>query len=422
MRRHAVLFVVSLVLVPAWSSAEAGTIPIPGATPRGSTLIVGDTQFDAEHGVEGGSGTPEDPYRIGGSQLLVAPQAYGLRLVGTRAHVVIHDVTVLGDEGFASAEGQCLGMTSDGCHLPVAILLEGAQNVTIQRLVVREISTAIETFGGAAHIRVMDSHLSALPLWPEGASTAAAWITDTSDVSFVNVSAEWSYEPFHFENVTGALVDGGFWDSIGTRPHIVGSHDVAVRHARLATGLIVAQSDQIRIEENTLTNASLVMILSSLDLGRHISTIGTRSVLVCGNEFDSPDDGAIKIEGVDKILVAGNKIHRATSAIFMRSIWNATIEHNLVEAPDAESFFGSMWITSRNVTIRNNSFDANTGGLTVETGVVQSSSIIQDWWGDASGPAPYGSGARVQGPLSPAPWLTSPPSTNVDCAGLSIPR
>jgi parallel beta-helix repeat protein len=60
-------------------------------------------------------------------------------------------------------------------------------------------------------------------------------------------------------------------------------------------------------------------------------------------------------------------------------------------------------------TITGNSFTGNNS-----YGVYNSSSTVtviaeNNWWGDPSGPAPYGSGDAVNATVDPDPWLTEAP-------------
>jgi hypothetical protein len=61
-----------------------------------------------------------------------------------------------------------------------------------------------------------------------------------------------------------------------------------------------------------------------------------------------------------------------------------------------------------NVTISNSILDKNGAGANNTTGSPEMKAI-NNWWGAANGPKPYGSGNKVVGKVAVKPWLTTAP-------------
>lgn len=415
MQQHfAVILVVFAVMTPTLPATAA--LPIPNVPLRPSIDIHGDDEFDAAHGVQGGSGTAEDPFLIGDFRLLVAPEAFGLRLVGTRAHVLIRDVTVLGDEGLLADYAYCIEHDLIECDIPRAIDIDGAQNVTIRRLDVAEISNAVWAHAGAKHVAIEDSSLSIFPYWPYGEPINGAIVEDSSDISITNTSSNWAFTPFRFERSRDILVDGGYWNSYYYRPALIQVANATVRNARLESGLYVERSEGVSVIGNSLTNASAVVLVSSAD---HDIVFGTRSVLVCGNTFNSAIDGAFYLRGTADVLIAGNTVNRSKYHTTILDSDGVTLERNLI-VRSAGGGAGGYDSSTSALAIHNNSFGIASGPFAFSTYAVRNSNISDNYWGSPTGPRPYGSGVNVTG-SDPRPWLASPPDTSVDCSRLAPP-
>lgn len=134
---RAVLLVAALAVLPALSVA-APLPTLPATVPHGPILIQGDAGFNAANGVLGGTGTEADPYVIAGWDVLAIPGgADGIHLIGTRAHVVIRDVTVHeGDPDHPTSYCRYnLGIQCNPLPGPApanGIVLDKAENVTIE--------------------------------------------------------------------------------------------------------------------------------------------------------------------------------------------------------------------------------------------------------------------------------------------------
>ena len=84
------IWIASILLV-----AVLGSTLVASAIGRGPISILGDYDFTEENGVNGGSGTEDDPYVISNWQIdLGSDDLYGVRIENTTAHFLLRNVFV----------------------------------------------------------------------------------------------------------------------------------------------------------------------------------------------------------------------------------------------------------------------------------------------------------------------------------------
>jgi len=373
--------------------------------PHPSILIAGDAGFlSLVSGVRGGTGTPEDPFVISGWRILHT-HAYGIRLLGTRAHVVIEDVWI---DGAASHAGRFLDCAvaapAEFCEGPQGIDLQDAQNVTIERTRV-----VVSTFGvrvtDSAQVSIRDLHLGAA-VEPAFTQVQGVVIRRSQHVEVVQALVEGTEHPFWITDSTDVTVRSStVWGLPSTMPLArsarVGFDANSIHHA----GLIV--SDEVLGLVLTGNGFRGGTALSATGPGTHL-----RGAIVCGNEFRT--GAALDISHAENVVVVGNRLLETHIALILEASANVTFHRNLVSGNT-----GSLvaFLSNDDQEVHENAFVGNAGAIHITLG-----DATRNWWGDATGPSGDGPGTgdelRTNGGAAFAPWLTEPPDLAVDCSAL----
>jgi hypothetical protein len=168
------------------------------------------------------------------------------------------------------------------------------------------------------------------------------------------------------------------------------------------------------------------------------------NVLVDANCFDGNDDAGIDVsvsdptKAVTKLEISGNTFNNNGRAVFLLNTNDSTIHNNSITnstlaGSGAIRIFGGV----NDLDILNNDIDTGAGwGIRITTSadpnsdvVINENNIVNftdgglfvapaahtgtvnaecNWWGDASGPAPVGTGQLVDGDADFTPWLVTP--------------
>lgn len=398
-----ILFLAALIVMPGWAGGHAEAAD-PPALPRRSILIEGDAGFlDPLSGVRGGSGTREDPYLIAHHVLLHDGPA-ALRLVGTRAHVLVDDIHVPRSIGHLGAAAHCAIETANPlCRASVGIELQDAQNVTFRRvkvdydvypmLLVKSQNVVLQdvaigdhdelTFRPVVGIRIQDS----MNVTAEGLHVR---------------SASFPLQIFESRSVRvrSSILDGTFSD--GHAFHVRSSEDIEVSNSTLLEiGIrLDGSSARFQIRANEFLGAN-----SWIDGGLGHAD----DLLVCANDFRGAATlGAIYLVDGQRPTLRGNRIEGASRGVLL------VAEGGLIEIVGnrvAGSHELGLWLVAyAPAIVRGNAFVGNAEGVYVPAPV----DLRENWWGSASGPSGDGSGTgdklvREGASVAYDPWLLAEP-------------
>lgn len=407
--------VFAILLFVSLGAPTSGLAPV-AADVRSSLRIEGDAQLDAAHGVVAGSGTAEDPFIISEYTQLVAPAYYGLSLVGTRAHVVIRDVVLQGLLNEPLFLAHC-HVEAPGvlCDHSIGIELIDAQNVTIERVRTGDVPMSMWAIGAyrSENIVIQDVDLEVYLFAAFGAFGYSASGVDLRDVRNATVRDARIYAdvaPLWIEDSVGIRIEGGTFETAIFRPQLYRTHDVTLRGVDTALGFNVVDSTDLRAIGNHFTGDGGLAFYTNSVTSSHVA----RNALLCGNTWHGTKYTGLAIARADDILVAGNVWLDPYRAWEIEDVGDLEMTRNLVR-PDG--YYSDLFGID-GLALHDNAILPGEGGQRLY-GVT--GSIAGNWWGDASGPAPAGSGAYLEGPLAAAPWLTAPPTLEVDCDALALP-
>lgn len=404
-------FAIVLVLLAATAIPFVAGSPVgPPALP--STRIDGDAQFDLAHGVSSGSGTPEDPYVIRGVTFAPGPAHYGLSLRGTRAHVVIDDVEVHGVPADPLFYAHCEAPSLE-CQVTRLVELSDAQNVTIRGLRTGpgpNSGIGLYVGEGSAHVLVEDSEIA---MWAAGyAQGTGIFLADGRDITFRGVRSYGDSSPFWMAHGEAITIEGGRYEGYFFRPTSLSGAGLTVREAELPTGFSIGGTRDVRIMENTFSGR-----YSQLGVGGSYETFfgyPIRGLVVCGNTFDTPVGSTIAVGGVADVIIAGNVLSGTARPLEISRSDSVEVARNAILGGSTSLFVG---VTS--LDLHHNDFSLSSRGLRNSS---SSGSFAYNWWGDASGPSPIGTGVPATGAAPVSPWLTEPPARDVDCDAIEPPR
>lgn len=397
---------------------------------RGTILIDGDAVFTRANGVRGGSGAPDDPYVI--ARWSIVPDGVsGVHLAGTRAHVVIEDVVVLGGAAniatcpvrrcsgaqvfLHDAENVTLRRAHVGGHIGVGVYVRASDRVVIEDVTVGEPGLARDE-GFTDALYVADSgevHARALDLWATFPLTAIKSRSLTVERSALHLyRAQGELQPIVGEGYPRAAINGvqhvTIRDTLFDRAH-VGIH--GAERAQLIR-------NEFRSEGDPLTFGAA-------------RPVG--DVLLCGNEFSGSRarwGAPLEMVSYANAHVVGNRFEdNEMAARFEPPGGTLLFERNLVTGSREPA--SALLFQGVDVVARENRFEGNAGPVSLAAWWGQTEPPTMDvrgnWWGDASGPSGAGPGAGNALRVSDIaavhvefqPWLTTPPPLDVDCDALA---
>lgn len=380
-----------------------------GAAPHPSIHVVGDAGFlDPASGVVGGSGTAADPYRIAGWSILHA-RSFGIRLEGTRAHVVIEDVAIPRQHSLAAANVDCTvrGYCAGGS---VAIHLDDAQNVVVRRVSIQHQAYAL-VVSGSSRVLVQDARIGDDLQYPLTIYRGVE-VVGSDNVTLERLSIRGTHRPFLFDASQDVTLRAS--EAVG----------LALDHEAALTGGMV----RLRLEGNRLENVTIEGQGDHRDASFvHNRFLGPRSALyfgadspmrrfeLCGNEFrGGQDEAGLFVSGGDNGTLRGNVFDGNVRGVFAGPVRTLLMERNLFANHSEEG----LWISGFNATYRENAFVGNTVGAYLP---LNNTDVTDNWWGSASGPSGIGPGTGDALATAPgrtvhhAPWLTQMPDLAVDC-------
>lgn len=379
-------------------------------SPHPSILVEGDAGFlDPLSGVRSGSGAVDDPYRIT-SWTIVHTQPYGIRLEGTRAHVVIEDVAVVDATiGTVASVANALGL--DDTTGQRGIDLRDAENVTI-----RSVSVALGTYG----IRIRDSRNVTVDGARVGEPTPdvrlGVAIEGSQGVRVRGLVARTSDFPLWIFDSTDVLVADSNMSSTGfaSLPIARSSHVTIARSAFHAIEVIASvHFHNLSFVDNTFFGGSNAISIEP-DWGE-----AAHGVFICGNTIRATTSfgGAINARYVRGLDLRHNTFEG--NHLAMRSSTTTTFEGNRVTDSRTWGFLYS----GRAMEAHGNVFERNGYGV----GLYGAANATANWWGAANGPSGVGTGSgdavatENLASVQIAPWLTSPPAAGAPCMASTSP-
>jgi parallel beta-helix repeat protein len=319
-----------LLLVPAPLAAAAGAAPAPSAPesaphlagPHAPILIVGNSGFNAANGVTGGSGTPQDPYRIEGWDIARNATA-GIEVRNTTAHFEILDVTIIGSS--RSRDAMRLDNVRNASLRNVfarehdsSLFVSGSYDVAVFNLT----SNATETSGihssGGGRLRVENSSF-------EDSGQAGVWVEETDAAAVLNSTLLMRAERgAMFERASGFEVLGSRFEGgrVGVEPVDTGGGRIAGnRFANISgDGVFIRTGDANVIEENVNENLTIGIIAGN-----------SRANIIRNNTFDRCLTAGITLQQVTRSVIDGNTMTNTTlHALQLISSPNNTIRGNTI--------------------------------------------------------------------------------------------
>lgn len=422
-RRIAMVLVLTLALAgPAFASgplgaslgADAGLTRahLPRAHP--SIVIEGDAGFAAEgSGVVAGTGTASDPYVIAGWSI-VHTRAAAIRLVDTRAHVVIQDVYLEGQESEHVDATDCFIPPAycDGSH---GIGLLRAENVTVRN---------VRILGESAGMRILSSRDVLVADVAIGVQTptparpvTGIHVQASQDVVVVNATIRGATTPvrlFQATNVT--LADSHLVGGASSRVQVSQSDGLTFARG-LYEGILFnfQRTGTATYVDNVFSGGSSAIFWTYFSgTDDHFDALN-----LCGNTFRGFTGAALRIEGAGSVTARGNTFADNFVGVDVLANDALVFERNDVTRSSGAGAF----LLAPGARVHNNSFEDNEGGVSVtEAG----SDASHNWWGDASGPSGLGPGTGDafhdhSGSVPYAPWLASKPSLAVACEAPATP-
>lgn len=354
------------LLLPVAAALGAPDLPAPPLL-HPPIAIQGDAGFTLPgSGVVAGSGNEDDPYRIAGWTIVHSEATSAIRLNGTRAHVVIEDVTTEALDALA-----------------YAIALRNATNVTIRTSTVGHAAGGVVLVDAQAQI-----HRSRF----EG-------VHQPFDVTRSSLLVAESHFGGESTRAVGLGIQGSTANAFLREGAEVVLHDDTFR----GTSILF---DEI--------SGPLTVVGSTFEgRGSYLGDgfFGPRSLYACGNRFDvgdSPYAVGLMLEG-GALSFLSNEVRGGAVGLSLVGATEAHLEGNRFEG-QAEK---AMWLVQRNVTARDNTFLG-------EVRVPRGGDLRQNWWGHESGPSGLGPGTGA--PLVTTnvlplydPWLEAAPQPQIDC-------
>jgi nitrous oxidase accessory protein NosD len=419
--RHLSPILVVLLVVGPLGGASGGPLADLYApadaerTPHPSISIEGDDDFgDPGSGVRGGSGTADDPYVIG-NWTIVQTERFAIRVANTTAHVHIENVSVPGPEGAVTrlASPDCLGSEGGSICGTTGIEIEGAQNVSVENVAIREAGSGIRVSESR------DVNVDGLQVGssqdPQTTGTGAS-VVQSRSVAMDDVTLR-ALAPAHVEDAqdvrfrNAEAVGTGSLAALGSEPS-----DDTVR---------VRSSENVRFEETVVRDATLdvrkqarnVSVVDSrfveivAEEAMQVRGSGTQGLHVCGTVFEDLDvDVALEVVvggdvEIESNRFAGNPVGVRATANELDVIGNEFHDHSDV----------GLGARSPDATIHNNSISGNDRGAELSTpaDAPTPTDARYNWWGHPSGPSGEGPGSGdplfTLGEVDVEPWLTMAP-------------
>lgn len=390
-------FVAAIVLLlqPASAHLVAELEPITSPEVAPSLDFRSDAALAASAWLDDGSGTADDPF-VFADLAIIHAGASGVRLEGTRAHVVFRNVYIPGYTAVGAAE--CNDTTD--CGASAGVLLRNVTNVSFEDLRVITAAYGVR-IDGATDVRIERATLG------DGASPRAgvgvgieldgarrATVRETHIVNTTRPMRVLASEDVDVERVVVDVAGG-------TLP-IADIHNVTFRDSMFRnTQLLGSRAvNDLTLRGNELRGASFVMSGPNATLAR---------ALFCGNLFEDAGT-AIFLRSASGIAIVGNHFARSRSADVQFST-NVRFDGNLV----AGSADFDLVLAGSGLTAQNNSFSGQRVGI-FESGA----DVRHNWWRDATGPAGVGPGSGTAlvtngRQVQYDPWLAAEPPTPLAC-------
>lgn len=394
-----------------------GAAGIDELQPRGSILVVGDGGFrELLSGVRGGAGTPDDPYVISG-WTIVHTNLYGIRLVDTRAHVVIENVRILGREAEATgAVGSldCATRLRDPtltCEVGSrGIELERAQNVTVRDVVIWSERTIGVWAHASSHVLIERTVVGPESSTPVLSSGYGFIVVGGENVTMRDVTTRKTFRAFLLTDTRDTRIEDsrflrGAWNAQASS-----TEGLTIEGSTFTGGGILLAGDMARLR---VAHSEFLGAAEGID-GSLLAS--ATDVQVCGSRFEgvaSTQAAALHLERARDVHIHGNHFANNTYGAAIVLSQDVRLERN--HFADADEWGASL--STRGLEVHENLFETSARGVTIG----DEGNATGNWWGAASGPSGDGmpgSGAtlvRWQPDIAFEPWLTSPPAFSLAC-------
>ena len=335
--KYLLVFLVVLLLVPLANGQEL--------TPHGPIRIVGDSDFDADHGVVSGSGTAEDPYVIAGWDIDASDSQYGIFIRDTTAYFVIrncriHNATMVGIFLSSLSHGTIEQVSVEGGDF--GVLVDYSGEILIRNLTVMGSERSLQ-LGYSHNVIVENSTLESKIII--SSTREDDWVT----LEFENVSvgggpfvyiygAEGEitlgdFKEVYIRSCRDAHISGGFYDGI--------------------IGIFVSNATNTVIEDMEIDNSTSGIDITDSN-GLILNSLKFANVSVSINVANS----VISVENIT--VESRSKINFMYASVTMKDIsaTNASIEMRYQRNSSLNSVeirMMTFWY-SENVTLHDSNF------------------------------------------------------------------
>ncbi|HWG89521.1 MAG TPA: hypothetical protein VNZ52_01605 [Candidatus Thermoplasmatota archaeon] len=387
----------------------------------------GDEELAAGwNGIRSGSGTAEDPYLISGWTILLEDRS-AIALVGTRAHVMIEDIDIVGgaDVGTLGTAG-CYLHRGKPCPGFAPVHLVDVENVTVRR---------IQVDRGIPAIQVEDSRhvlLEDLTFTPD---PVTGYVPLNAIV--VEGGASITLRRITFDRVLGYPLMVQFTENLvledsilksgpnerqdprggrGTYMRVYGAVNAVFQRNTFHMGGLILDSDNVApvIRDSLFEGGAYGVGGFTMD------TLPVSDLVVCGNRFVNHDSLALDLYGARLVgaRIHGNEFRDGAGALTLFHAKDLRFEDNLVTGA---GWRGIRFEYGTSMVAHGNSFSGNAVAVAASPYVAAPLDFTGNWWGHASGPSGHGPGEGdpIQdrgGKLVLSPVLEEAPELSVGCA------
>jgi parallel beta-helix repeat protein len=331
----------------------------------------GATEPRPGSGVQGGSGTQENPYLIEGLCIPPAPPVAGITITGVDQHVIIRDNLLLG------------GPASTG------VLLDDTSNVILKNNHFFALTTAIHLIDSHQN-QIVDNHLELTVhqgILLESSSDnrlTGNRILDTGDPREIEGMALLNGDLIDAEAIR---IEGGhsnhlrsnvIRDTTGDAIVIINAHGTTIIVNTVTrssgTGLVLETASGTLVDFNILQTAHQNGLLATDSPGLTLTNnlirenerwgaeiIGSPDLTISGNNVAENRVGGIHLEDVNGVQVMGNRLHGI--GLTAHSLRASNTSGLIIQDNDVVGSMGIQLIGSSGNTIRENQFSQLIVGL-----------------------------------------------------------
>ncbi|MBE0636545.1 right-handed parallel beta-helix repeat-containing protein [Candidatus Bipolaricaulota bacterium] len=338
--------------VPATSNAASEGI-------RGPISILGNTDFTAENGVVGGSGTADDPYVIAAWEIIVpAGEYYGVRIENVTAHFALRGLIIQNAaqmDGAGIRIGFASGGAIEGCSIANSmngVVILSSTDISMENCVIYVSGSGLEVIGETTeqyrHQIAQSNLYNGLPI-------------------------------YYFYGLDGETISG----LKGAHMTLAGSRNVTISNNELVNGdgLLLAFVEDSTVTLNLVHRTANIITEHGIHLYESSNNVistnviknnrlaGIQLTLSDSNKIlDNPilvNDTGVRVFASDGNEIRGNNIYGNVTGIALLggASENAVLENAIGDDNDNMNQGISLTISLSNIVARNLIFGADTGIL-----------------------------------------------------------